>query len=225
MKKSIKLIIILIIVILLIGYITYINKYKISKKEQIILNKISDKLVITDIKSLSSKETDNYYEFKNIKFNNILNEFTCQEDSNKLTCTNDNAKLIVNIEDSLIAKYKKSNYKNIKGIEVLKNNKIKDDINLMGLIKETKNYSPYFKPINEIKETYSIQRFVLDNIKSFSSIELINTKYEGYIYNIDSNTKEYVFTKEDKNYSFTFKNINYFTRSKRNEIISTLIIE
>ena len=225
MKKIIKIIVIVIIIVLLLQYLIYVNNYKISNIDQKKINKISDRLVIKDIKSIGHKDSNDYYEYKNVKFSNILEGFNCENDNNILNCKKEKIDFTLKIEDSLITKFENTKYKDIKGSTILNNYNIKDDINLMGLIKETKNYSPYFKPIKEVKETYFLQKFALNNIKEFNNLELINTEYEGYIYNINSNIKEYVFTKEKLNYSFTFKDINYFTKSKRNEIISTLIIE
>ena len=224
MKKSIKIIIAVFLIIIII-YTTYISNYRITKKEQKRINALADKLIIKDIKVINKEEVDEYYTFNNIKFIDISNEFNCSTKKNKLICKKEDIEFDIIIDEDLITKYKKTNYKDIKGNIILKNKKIKDDINLMGLIKETKNYNPYLKPISEVKEIYSIQKFALKEIKRFNSIELINSPYIGYIYNIDSNTKEVVFNKNNKNYSLVFKNLNYFTKSKRSKIISSIIIE
>ncbi len=244
MKKRNILIISLTIIILLIAYFGYkafnLKYYTINNINN--PNQFNINNTIT-IKHNTLKSND-YFEYKNMKIRNDFKDYSKMEDSaknssTKLVLKDENNKTIkafwMGITDTYV--YLLKNDKTLFGTDdsritntdlsnILKKNNINNDIDLFNYLSKQKNIkNNLFTSIKKMKENYAIEYMTSVVMPTIDNITLINGDYEGYIFNIKSNTKEVSILKDNKRYAFIFIDKNNLTDEYLKSILSTIVID
>lgn len=106
--------------------------------------------------------------------------------------------------------------------EFLKENKIKDDLDLLFYIEKHKKLNSHiFTSIKQMKKNYAYNTFVDTVFPVTESITPITGDFKGYIFNLKE-AKEVHIIRGQENYCLTFVNLNYFTGEKIREILSSI---
>lgn len=218
MKKKI-LIILLVIILFILVKIQVMNKYTISNIKD--LEKIKDGLILSDLLVINTEEVDDYIEYKNIKIKNIFNDYDCIDDNDSYTCIkDDNTSFSMKIGKSYLDKFKNNKNSN----KIIKDMKIKDDLSLFGVIKETKE-SNIMRTISSIKRNYILNKYAIDNIPKVHSIDLIEGDYSGLLFHTSSTSRELYLYVDDKTYIFIFNNLDEFNDIIIHDLMNSIIIK
>lgn len=223
MKNKILITIIILIIALYIGIKIYtINTYSLNTNQEKKFNEIANSLIIKDlIVTKNDKLESDYIDTDLFQIKKISEDFSCNKEENKLTCKeNDNTFLTFEIATSLKDKLKKEKYKNTE-YKILIKEKISDDINILGYIKEMSNKNLIFSSIKNTKRIYFLKRFTLKNLQKIHSIDLIEGKFTGYILHTSSKVREVYINKDSKTYKITFSNLN----NRIEEVLNSLKIK
>ena len=224
MKKKFLIILIVLLFAIFIGTKLYtLNSYRLTKKQEKAFKEIADSLVIKDlIVTKEEKLEDNdYLIIDNIKIKKVSGNFNCQKEDKKTLCKeDDDAYLTIEESLSLSEKIKKEKYRKI-NYKILDEDKIIDDINLLGYIKEISKYSSIFTSNQNIKKAYFLKNITLNNLEKMHSIDLIEGKYSGYSIHKSSKIRIINIKNNNKTYQLTFNNMN----NKIEEVLNTLEIE
>lgn len=208
-KRGIIVIIILVLLILLKLFLT--NPYQLSEKDKTRLEEIKEGLLIEDFYTLiqTKEETNNTY--KDISFK--LDDFECSTDK-VYTCKNDSTLLMVEEEKSYLEKTNK----------IIKNKKLKNDIDLFGYLKDINN-NRLLTSIKKQKIDYNLQLFIIKNVPINHSLDLISGDIEGYIMHPSSDTRYIYLTQKNKTYKITLKDLNYFKKEKIKTLLNSIQIK
>lgn len=246
--KILGFIVIFLVIILLstlIGYkVILINNYKESVESL----KFIDVLNKAEFKKINTIkiDTNEYFEYKNIKFQNHLQNFLQKEENDVVyyELINDEQKTTayfsLGIEEDYINKINDDTdfdlYTNILGkTKVSKINaneyftriKINNTLDLFDYLIENKdNNLNIFNSIKSIKEETWINEFV-NTVYSGDTITFLENDLEGYIleYKNNENFKSIVIFDENKMYGLNFWGLDYFNETTINDILNTLIIK
>ena len=214
MKKRNILIISLTIIILLIAYFGY---------------------KAFNLKYYTINNINNPNQYKNMKIRNDFKDYSKMEDSaknssTKLVLKDENNKTIkafwMGITDTYV--YLLKNDKTLFGTDDsrITNTDLNNDIGLFNYLSKQKNIkNNLFTSIKKMKENYAIEYMTSVVMPTIDNITLINGDYEGYIFNIKSNTKEVSILKDNKRYAFIFIDKNNLTDEYLKSILSTIVID
>lgn len=223
MKNKILITIIILIIALYIGIKIYtINTYSLNSNQEKKFKEIANSLIIKDlIVTKNDKLESDYIDTDLFQIKKISEDFSCNEEESKLICKeNDNTFLTFEIATSLKDKLNKEKYKNIE-YKILIKEKISDDINILGYIKEMGNRNLILSSIKNTKRIYFLKRFTLKNLQKIHSIDLIEGKFTGYILHTSSKVREVYINKGSKTYKITFSNLN----NRIEEVLNSLKIK
>ena len=256
-KKLWIMIVAVLLLVLVGGYlgykIYYLNYYDLSNlynfdeyKENLV---ISDKKITIKTTTLNEEE---YFTYKNMKMQNIFDGAESKFNSDEFEHPHDTDSIwyilkdeetgesvasvglgrgpqmfeYFNLEDFSFPEDERIK-KNKDMVKVFKKYNIKNDIDFLKFIVETKNHkNSIFDSVEEMEDLYAI--YSLNFVTYAEEIILIDGDYEGYIvkHDMDDATMiECTILKDDKIYSFTFNNSKYFTDEMINKFLNTLVIE
>lgn len=248
MVKKIILTITTILVVLVGGYIGYksynINKYDVSNlgnTYQEILEKINNKKKITITHQEPEEE---YINFQNISFKNIIEGYTKEVDSSNtmVKYKNEQEKKQFSIsifetylstlisEDIEIFGNENENKKIVENIEdvtarkrYLEENEITNDIELLEFLgKDYKQNLSLFDSINDAKGRYELHFLASIAIPEIKNMTEIVGDYTGYILNVNDKVQEVNLLVDNKRYIIIFNN---FTEEEIHNFISSIKIE
>ncbi len=249
MKK--KNILVSIFIILLLVYFSYkgfyLHYYKVHYNSTQELENSVKQIAIKDTMTIqpSLVESNEYFEYQNIKIRNDFKEYTqfeqnVENSSPKLILKDQNNHTIksfwMGIADTYVDMLKADKTlfveeeKKISNVDfniVLKKNNINNDIDLFHYLSNPKNiHNTLFTSVKKMKENYTIQFMVSVILPTMNNITLINGEYDGYIFNINNGMKEVNFiNNNNKRYVFTFIDEVDITDEYLRDILSTIVIE
>ena len=256
-KKLWIIIVAILLLVLVGGYlgykVYYVNYYDLSNlynfdeyKENLV---ISDKNFIIKTTTLNKEE---YFTYKNMKMKNIFDGAESKFNSDEFEHPHDTDSIwyilkdeetgesvasvglgrgpqmfeYFNLEDFSFPEDERIK-KNKDMIKVFKKYNIKNDIDFLKFIVETKNHkNSIFDSVEKMEDLYAI--YSLNFVTDAEEIILIDGDYEGYIvmHDMDGTTiVECNILKDNKRYTLTFNNSNYFTNEMIKDLLNTFVIE
>lgn len=222
MNKVNKIIPLIIIIVLIITKMIIINEYKIDSKDIERLIKIKESLIIKDLLVINKEECDNYLEFKNIKIKNIFDEYECREKNESYLCQKDNSSFLMKRTNTYLNKFE--NY-NDKSKTIIRKLNIKNELELLSKIKESKNKRSIFSSINNNEDTYILNSFALDNLNDITSIDLVEGDYSGYIIHHSKDSLSLLIYEKKDVYEFKFNNLEVFNDDIIKSLMNSIVIE
>ncbi len=252
MKKRYIFLIIGILFILLVAYLIYknywANYYSLSHIND--FEKSKENFVINDTINIKTNKLneEEYLVFKNIKLKNDFKDWDVKYSSDGMEIKLDDEFIwyTLNGNEALIGIAKGQTlfdlYKNGDIIssdertnissnltKFFKKNKITNDIELLKYIEKTKNDKiSILDPISDMKNFYDIHSLIRGTYINVDGINLINGDYDGYCFTYNFDTlliKECNIINDNKRYTLTFYNLNYFTDEKIQNLLNTVIID
>lgn len=222
MNKVNKIIPLIIIIVLIITKMIIINEYKIDSKDIERLAKIKESLIIKDLLVINKEECDNYLEFKNIKIKNMFVGYVCREKDDSYLCQKDNSSFLMKRTNTYLNKFE--NY-NDKSKTIIRKLNIKNELELLSKIKESKNKRSIFSSINNNEDTYILNSFALDNLNDITSIDLVEGDYSGYIIHHSKDSLSLLIYKKKDVYEFKFNNLEVFNDDIIKSLMNSIVIE
>ncbi len=204
-----------------------------------------DKLNIGDIITISTKTSEDYFQFENIKLNSkLLDGFEelkihKSENSKGLVKYLDNQKIAhitVGYDNTIVSSCEENIediYSDIKASskymqKYFKNHSIENDVDLIEyLVNEgKKNKVSMFSSYSKLKDNHVTLELANQLLNTEEDINLITGDYTGYAYNLlGGNVKEVNISYNNKRYIIQFLNLDYFTDEMILEVLNSLIIE
>ena len=250
-SKKKKIILIVSVVLLVLVYFGYklINLaiYDVNNMSIDDYNKIVSGLKVNDIMTINTTKLENndYLTYKNMKIKNDFKDFELKDNNDGRSVTylskdeetNQTKAIILSINEIFIDLLKSNktlyieNDIRVNNLEVkryLEKNNVNTDIELFEFLNSQRvNKINLFTPVSVMKENYKIHFITTVAFPVIKDITLLKGDYNGYIFNIENNVgiKDVSIIKNDKRYTITFFNTNYFTNDYINELLNTLIIE
>ena len=248
-KKILTIVSIILLILIYFGYKGFnLLYYDINNMTIEDYNKIISGLKIKDtmtIKTTKLEEKD-YLAYKKIKIRNDFKKFENKTTNPEVSATyvlkdeenNQTIAIIIGNEtdtfvnmlknDTTLFGTEDNRVTNTSLTKYLEKNKITNDIELFEFVSNQKPKKVnIFTPVKQMKENYKLHFITAVIFPIIKDITLINGDYNGYIFNIENNVgiKDVSIIKNDKRYTVTFLNTNYFTNDYINELLNTLIIE
>ena len=250
MIKKVVIIVGIVIILIVAGYIGYktyiLNKYNVANlgnTYQEIIESFNNKETVTiNNQQLSEEE---YTNFQNIKFKNIVEGYTKEEiDSTYpiMQYKNEIEKKLISIStmENFVSLFTKDGItilgtmdsdeelpKNIESAEkrkaYLEKNNITNDLELLDFLgRDYAKKVSLFDNINDIKGRYDLHYLTTIAMPKIKSITEITGDYTGYILNVNDTVQEVTLLINDKKYTITFSN---FTEDEIYDFISSIIID
>ncbi len=246
MKK--KLLYFLLFIVLLVAYFGYkgfnLYYYDVDGTISQDFYDFVEQFHISNTITLQYKEVldNNYFEYQNMKIRNDFKDFNELDPD---TSIGTSLKLVLKDENNNTIKVfwmlSTDTYVNLLKMDkdfigtdkkitnltdFLEKNNINNDIELFNYLSKHKfTKSNIFTSVRKMKENYSIQLMISLIIPTTDSVTLINGDYEGYIFNLEDNTKEVTILKNDKRYVFVFMSKTPLTDEYLTDILSTIVID
>ncbi len=240
MKKNKKVVIIVFILLLLLPFIYKgINLYLYNIMNITDYEDISNGLIINDSVNVKDKTFDgDYLAFNEISFQNDFNDFENNQNTSEFMqfVSRDEKGSIkssfsVRINEQYVDSIKSMNkadsktFNSLNKEKILENNHIKNDFDLINFIILNKNNTNnFFTSTKDMKENFFFQYISTNIFPLINSINFIDGKYDGYIFNSDNTMKIVNIIKNNKRYTFQFTGTD-FTDDYINEFLSTLVIK